>query len=186
MKKYFFASLAAILMGGGLAHADTTISILGGPTWDPGLTIGSKQDMDSGYNFGARVGYGLDAYGLQNFSLEADSFYDESRLSNVTGQHVRSLSGMGDLVYHLNLNMPFRFYGGAGLGVVNTEYGDNGAAGSSSVLGWQALGGVEYPISADTDLFAEYRYLNAHDVNIGSNLVGNTSNSLSFGVKLHL
>ena len=66
---------------------------------------------------------------------------------------------------------------------------DNGAGnhGGSTVLGWQALGGVEYRASDQASIFAEYRYQNAHDVNAGGlTQVGNTGNSLSFGVKWHL
>ena len=57
----------------------------------------------------------------------------------------------------------------------------------SGVLGWQALGGVEYRASDQASIFAEYRYQNAHDVNAGGlTQIGNTSNILSFGVKWHL
>ena len=52
---------------------------------------------------------------------------------------------------------------------------------------WQALGGLEYPVSQDMTLFTEYRYQNAHDANIGAlRGVGNTSNSLSVGMKFSL
>ena len=62
-----------------------------------------------------------------------------------------------------------------------------GNHGGSTVLGWQALGGVEYRASEQASLFAEYRYQNAHNVNAGGlTQVGNTSNNLSFGVKWHL
>ena len=55
------------------------------------------------------------------------------------------------------------------------------------MLGWQALGGVEYRASEWASLFAEYRYQNAHNVNAGGlTQIGNTSNNLSVGVKWHL
>ena len=79
-------------------------------------------------------------------------------------------------------------YGGAGLGAVNTNI-DNGVGnhGGSTVLGWQALGGVDYRVSDQASIFAEYRYQNAHDVNAGGLTgVSNTSNNLSFGVKWRL
>ena len=56
--------------------------------------------------------------------------------------------------------------------------------GSSTVFGWQALGGLEYAMAPKTSLFAEYRYQNAHDANIGvTGPIGNTSNNVSMGVK---
>jgi opacity protein-like surface antigen len=49
------------------------------------------------------------------------------------------------------------------------------------------LGGLEYPVSPDMTLFTEYRYQNAHDANIGVlQGVGNTSNSISVGMKFSL
>jgi len=187
MKKYFLASAAAILLSAGAAQADTYLSILGGSTWDPGLTVGAgKQGLDNGFNFGARVGRDLDEYGLQNFSADVDLFYNQSHFSDLPGQHIRSLSSMADIVYHPQLGLPVDLYGGAGLGVINTEYGNGAMSGSGSVLGWQMLGGVEYPVSDDMKLFAEYRYQNAHDVNVGGLPIGNTSNSLSVGMKFHM
>lgn len=58
---------------------------------------------------------------------------------------------------------------------------------SATVFGWQALGGLEYPVSQDMTLFTEYRYQNAHDANIGALTgVGNTSNNISVGMKFSL
>ena len=92
---------------------------------------------------------------------------------------------MADITYHMPLNPDWNVYGGAGLGVVH--YNLNGALhGSSTVFGWQALGGVEYQYSPDMAMFAEYRYQNAHDANIAGGPVGNTSNNLSLGVKFKL
>jgi opacity protein-like surface antigen len=70
--------------------------------------------------------------------------------------------------------------------VVNDSLG-GALVGSSTVLGWQALGGVEFPMNERSTLFAEYRYQNAHDANAGLiHGVGNTSNNLSVGIKFHL
>ncbi len=73
-------------------------------------------------------------------------------------------------------------------GAIQTNF-DNGAGnhGGSTVLGWQALGGVEYRASDQASMFAEYRYQDAHDANAGRpDGISNTSNNLSFGVKCHL
>jgi opacity protein-like surface antigen len=177
------------LLGTIAAQADTYVSVLGGPTFAPSLNVsGTKNGMDTGFNVGARVGTTLDRWNLPNLSVEADGLFNQSSYSGTANARLQSSSYMGDLIYHLPLDDSFQAYGGAGLGAVNTNV-DNGVGnhGGSTVLGWQALGGVEYRASEQASLFAEYRYQNAHDVNAGGlTRIGNTSNNLSFGVKWHL
>ena len=191
MKNLFVASAVALLLGtSGAALADSYVSVLGGPTFAPGLNInGTKFGMDTGFNVGARIGTSLDRWNLPNFSVEADGLFNQSTYAGgVNDARLQSSSYMGNLIYHLPTESAFSLYGGAGLGAVNTNI-DNGlgAHGGSTVLGWQALGGVEYRASEQASLFAEYRYQNAHNVNAGGfSGVGNTSNNLSFGVKWHL
>ena len=191
MKNFIVASAAALLIGmtGSAALADTYVSVLGGPTFAPGLNVsGTKNPMDTGFNVGARVGTTLDNWNLPNFSVEADGLFNQSTYSNTSNARLQSSSYMANLIYHMPTDSPFSLYGGAGLGAVNTNI-DNGVGnhGGSTVLGWQALGGVEYRASEWASLFAEYRYQDAHDVNAGGLAqVGNKSNNLSFGVKWHL
>lgn len=191
MKNLFVASAVALLLGtSGAALADSYVSVLGGPTFAPGLNInGTKFGMDTGFNVGARIGTSLDRWNLPNFSVEADGLFNQSTYAGgVNDARLQSSSYMGNLIYHLPTESAFSLYGGAGLGAVNTNI-DNGlgAHGGSTVLGWQALGGVEYRASEQASLFAEYRFQNAHNVNAGGfSGVGNTSNNLSFGVKWHL
>jgi opacity protein-like surface antigen len=193
MKNLFVASAAALLLGTVAAQADFTdnsyVSILGGPTFAPGLNVnGTKNGMDTGFNVGARFGHYLNDWNLPNFSVEADGLFSQSNYSGFPNARLQSSSYMGNLIYHLPTDSPFEVYGGAGLGAVNTNI-DNGVGnhGGSTVLGWQALGGIEYRASEWASLFAEYRYQNAHNVNAGGlTQVGNTGNNLSFGVKWHL
>ena len=194
MKTVFAASAVALMLGTtvlgvGAAQADSYISVLGGPTFDPALNVnGTKNNMDTGFNVGARYGYYLNDWNLPNVSLEADGLFSQSSYSNTTNARLQSSSYMGNAIYHLPTGTPFEIYGGGGIGLVNTNI-DNGAGahGGSGVLGWQALGGVEYRASDQASIFAEYRYQNAHDVNAGGlTQVGNTSNNLSFGVKWRL
>jgi opacity protein-like surface antigen len=194
MKNVFVASAVALLLGTsvlgvGAAQADSYISVLGGPTFYPALNVnGTKNNMDTGFNVGARYGYYLNDFNLPNVSLEADGLFSQSTYSNTTNARLQSSSYMANAIYHLPTNSPFELYGGAGLGAVNTNI-DNGVGnhGGSTVLGWQALGGVEYRASDQASIFAEYRYQNAHDVNAGGLTgISNTSNNLSFGVKWHL
>lgn len=185
MKRNVLAPLCLVLMSAAGARADSYISILGGPTWSPALNVaGTIRNMETGYNIGGRYGYYLEG---SQFSLEADGFFRDSHYSDLTDGRIQSSSYMGDLVYHFNTNSLFSLYGGAGVGAVNTNYDDYaGLHGGSVVLGWQALGGLEYRTSPQTSLFAEYRYQNAHDADIGGlKRIGNTSNNLSVGVKFH-
>jgi len=198
MKNHFVASAVALLLGTsvvgiGAAQADfrdsSYVSILGGPTFAPGLNVnGSKNAMDTGFNVGARFGTYLSDWNLPNFSVEADGLFSQSSYSGFKDARLQSSSYMGNLIYHLPMDGPFQVYGGAGLGAVNTNIDTGlGNHGGSTVLGWQALGGLEYRASEQASLFAEYRYQNAHNVNAGGfTNVGNTSNNLSFGVKWHL
>jgi opacity protein-like surface antigen len=189
MKNVIVASAAALLLGMTAAEAGTYVSVLGGPTFAPGLNVsGTKNPMDTGFNVGARVGTTLDNWNLPNFSVEADGLFNQSTYSASSNARLQSSSYMGNLIYHMPTDTPFSIYGGAGLGAVNTNI-DNGIGnhGGSTVLGWQALGGVEYRASEWASLFAEYRYQDAHNVNAGGlTQVGNRSNNLSFGVKWHL
>jgi opacity protein-like surface antigen len=187
MKKYLFAAAAVFLCAGAaqaqpLQQDDSMYaSILGGWTFDPALMAGGvRNDMHTGYNFGARVGYGLDNYlPMQGWSIEADTFWNSASYKNsaiLPSANFASSSLMGDLIYHFDPGWPVRLYGGAGIGAVNDHVG-----------GWQVLGGLEYPVSHDMSLFTEYRYQNAHDANVtGLSGIGNTSNNVSMGLKFSL
>jgi opacity protein-like surface antigen len=188
MRRYLLpAAIAAVAFSAGAASADDAfISIMGGPTFDPALSLnGGKVGMNDGFNGGLRVGYGLDDWNLSGFSIDADGFFDQSRYSGSFAR-LRSASFMGDLMYHFKTGTPFSIYGGGGLGAVNTNYESPVAGGSSTVFGWQAIGGIEYQFAPQTSLFTEYRYQNAHDANAALAGVGNTSNNLSVGVKFNL
>jgi opacity protein-like surface antigen len=189
MKK-FMLTLSALLLGAGAAQADSLqdnafVSVLGGWSSHPGLSIGANPHAPAGdgYNAGARIGSSVDA--LPGFSVDADYFFNRADYSGTTA-HLNSSSIMGDLIYHLDTSLPVGLYGGAGVGAVNDNLSGS-LHGGSMVLGWQAIGGGELPLSRNTSLFAEYRYQNAHDANIGlTRNVGNTSNNVSIGMKFHM
>jgi opacity protein-like surface antigen len=191
MKKSLIA-LSALLLSAGAAQADDMfgkdmfVSVMGGWTSHPALTTGATRALTGDdYNLGARVGTSLSF--LPGFTTDIDYFYNQTPFTGAYSR-LNSQSVMGDLMYHLPipLPLPINLYGGAGVGMVN----DNLAGrlhGSSTVLGWQAIGGAEMPLNSMTSLFAEYRHQNAHDADIGAiRNVGNTSNNLSVGVKFHL
>ena len=192
MKKYLIA-VSAILLSASAADADmfdnsyidhSYVSLLGGWSSHPDLSFGAGHAaVDDGYNAGARVGTWLDA--LPGFTLDADYFFNRSDYPGHAA-HLNSSSVMGDLIYHFNTGLPVSIYGGAGLGAVNDRVGGP-IHDSSTVFGWQALGGAEFPLNPSTALFAEYRYQNAHDANVGTVArVGNTSNNVSVGMKFSL
>lgn len=191
MNKFLISTAAAtLLLSAGAANADMLnvlnapyVSVLGGWSSHPALALGAGHPgVDDGYNVGARVGTYLD--GLPGFSLDADYFHNQG---DYIGTHVghSSDSYMADLTYHLPTSTPWSFYGGGGVGAVSTSL-DGAASGSSTVFGWQLLGGAEYRLNDMTSMFAEYRYQNAHNVNLSIPNVGNTSNNLSVGVKFNL
>ena len=186
MRKYLTA-MAVLLATAGAAEADifdnSFVSILGGWSSHPNLTLGAAQpSVGSSYNVGARVGTALNM--LPDFTVDADYFYNRGNYAG--GGQLNSQSFMGDLIYHVPLDFPLHLYGGGGLGVVNDSLGGP-LKGSSTVFGFQVIGGAEFPMNDNTALFAEYRYQNAHDANAGSfQGVGNTSNNISVGVKLSL
>ena len=189
MKNLFVASAVALLLGTAAANADSYVAVLGGATWAPDLNVGgTKHAMDTGFNVGGRYGYYLGDWNLPNVSVEADGLFSQSTYAGVKNARLQSSSYMGNLIYHMPTGGPFEIYGGGGLGAVNTNI-DNGIGnhGGSTVLGWQALGGVEYRASEWASLFAEYRYQNAHDVNAGGlTQIGNTGIILCVGVKWHM
>lgn len=190
--KSYVAALAAVLICGTAAQAQTDnyrfhASVLGGWTSHPDLTYGAaRPGVDNSFNAGARAGVNLNGVVPWNgFSLDADYFYHQGDFQAPgAGTRLSSHSFMGNLMYHAPMAERWGIYGGAGLGAVNTSV--SGAAnGTSTVFGWQALGGVEYAVRDNTTLFAEYRYQNAHNANVaGVGQVGNTSNNLSMGVKI--
>lgn len=186
MRKLLLSAAALMSCAGAAQAQDAFISIMGGPSFTPALSVnGGKAGTDTGFNGGLRLGYGLDEWNLSGFTVDADGFFNQNRFSGSFAR-LRSASFMGDLMYHVNTNSPFGIYGGAGLGAVNTNYESPTVGGSSTVFGWQAIGGVDYKFSPNTSLFTEYRYQNAHDANAGVPGVGNTSNNLSVGVKFTL
>ena len=191
MKKYLVAA-AALLLGTAAASAQTTdsrinLSVLGGWASHPGLTLGAaRPDGGDGFNAGARLSYDMGGMlPMSGFSVDADYFFNRADYNPGSLAHLDSSSFMGDLTYHAPINANWNLYGGGGVGAVRDDLGGP-AGGVSTVFGWQGLGGVEYQYSPTMAMFAEYRYQNAHDANIGGVQVGNTSNNVSMGLKFKM
>lgn len=187
--RILLAAAVAALVATGAQAEGWHASILGGPTWTPHLSVGGgSATTDTGFNAGGRLGYDLNDCGLPSgFSLDTDLFYTQSSFNTFPSSRVSSLSFMENLTYKMDTGMGFGVYGGGGIGAVRTMLTTPTIDDGSTVLGWQALGGVEFPFTPNTTMFAEYRYLNAHDVNIGGVTgIGNTSNNVSVGIKFNL
>jgi opacity protein-like surface antigen len=188
------AAIAALLTSTAADAQGWYASILGGATLDtPRIEIGSGSALrNDGFNAGGRLGYSLDrTMPWSGFALEADIFYNQSHFDGTTDARLSSLSEMGNLIYHVNTGWPVGFYGGAGAGAVRTALEANGGDSSSTVFGWQAIGGVDFAFAPGNKFFAEYRYQNAHNANlfvqgVGIESVSNTSNNVSVGVKFDL
>src|SRR5258706_6687212 len=155
MKILFVASAVTLLLGTAAAQsAEPYVSILGGPTFAPGLNVnGTKNGMDTGFNVGARAGYYLDNWNLPNVSVEADWMLNQSSYSGFSNARLQSSSYMGNLIYHLPVDESFQVYGGAGLGAVDTNI-DNGLGnhGGSTQPAWQDLGRGASPAAEQTRL----------------------------------
>jgi opacity protein-like surface antigen len=202
--KSTLAAAALILLGATAAQAQPMnypsymenfdLTLMGGWTSHPSLSIGGgtvHSNVDDGFNAGGRLEYGLKNMfngAMTGFSIAADGLYNQASYGGAySGTHLNSASAMVDLIYHVPTSSPLSFYGGAGVGAVHDNLDGPTLHGSSTVFGWQALGGIQYALNDDTSLIAEYRYQNAHDSNIATvGPVGNTSSNLSFGVKFSL
>lgn len=183
------SAIVLLLLSSSASFAQTIhLSLMGGQTVYPGLNYdGGRVDLDRGFNAGLRLGYGLDEWlPISGLELQVDGFYNQSDLSSQTKARFDSLSYMGNLVYSLDTGTPLSIYGGAGAGGIRTEIGDPLSPRNSNVFGWQALGGVKWPLSEHAKVFAEYRHQNAHNANLRfiGGPVGNTSDNASFGIEL--
>src|ERR1700689_2022485 len=117
--------LAVLLTGATVTGAQAqgwNISVMGGETWSPHLSVGGVPSaVDNGFNAGGRLGYDLDSLtGLSGLSTAADIFYTQSDYRHAGEGRLSSLSFMGDLIYRVDLGLPVGVYGGAGVGGVRT------------------------------------------------------------------
>ena len=188
MRSVLFATVFAAAAVTAAQADDWNISLLGGPTYSPHLSVsGAPRKIDDGFNAGARLGYDLNSWtGISGLTLAADGLYTQSHYSG-TQARLSTVSFMGDLIYRVDLGLPVGVYGGAGAGGVHDMISSGNHDSGSTVFAWQALGGVDYQVAPEAKLFAEYRYQNAHNANVGAFTgVGYTSNNVSAGVKIDL
>lgn len=137
-------------------------------------------DLDTGFNLGGAIGKKLSS----QFDIEFEAFYTESDLSDFNNT-LSTLALNVNLIYNIPLSDRFSAYIGAGVGAVyaEAEFGRFFADDDWSV-GYNAVAGVRYSLSANVDLFGEYRYSDTFDdfELLGSSAEVN-NNDVSIGVR---
>lgn len=142
-------------------------------------------DLVDGYILGGAVGHRVH----QHFRLEAEYSYRFNRASSwftatetngiqtafaavpATGR-VYSHAGMFNALYDFSqrrVRCP-NFYGGGGIGVLTIDADITAAAtnyvSDDSQFAYQIIGGVNYPVSQRIEVFGEYRFLGAEDLDV--------------------
>jgi outer membrane protein OmpA-like peptidoglycan-associated protein len=177
-------ALAALLASAALAqgpakHEGLYVSGALGANWadDADVSNGATGEID--YEWGGlgalAVGWGF-GNGLR---LEGEISHRRNDADDFSGV---SLSGrteatgfMANLVYDIDIGQKFVPYIGVGAGVAIVEF-DNMAPipaadrvnDEDTGFAWQAILGVSYQIADQLDLFADYRYFDAGDVDLTS------------------
>lgn len=145
-------------------------------------------DTDTGYDFGAVVGYDFGG-----FRLEAETSYREADISNVSGAggflpvagnpaffsagsfasagDVNALSFMVNGMFDFGADDGLQGFVGAGVGVARVDVHNVVSApkwldDSDTGLAWQALAGIRAPISDSWDVGLKYRFFNVHNVDL--------------------
>ncbi len=171
--------------GGVMLVEDQDLGVNGAPD-------NASADYDSGYDFGALVGYDFGA-----FRLEAEASYRASDLEGVTagsqglalnqaGTGFTTFTGARDAVGEVNalsfmLNGLFDFgkddglqaFAGGGIGVARVDMdGAVNATGpgvwndSDTGLAWQLIAGVRAPLSDSWDVGLKYRFFRVPEIDL--------------------
>jgi outer membrane protein OmpA-like peptidoglycan-associated protein len=165
------AALPFFYLGGGLgANVEERNHFLGGgasatDTYHPG-PVGI---MNFGYGFG------------NGWRLELEPGYRQNQLDEVnrragTGR-TQMATLMGNALYDFNYTtpvIPLKPHIGAGVGYAHVWdrsglQSGNSVSGSTDVLAYQAIGGVDYAVSPKIDLGLDYHYLVARNANFHVN-----------------
>jgi OOP family OmpA-OmpF porin len=132
-------------------------------------------DYDTGWLGAIAVGYGFG----NGFRLEGEMSHRRNDADDFSGV---SLSGraettgfMANVLYDFNFSRKFMPYVGFGLGAAVVEADEvsplpaaDRVNDEDTTFAWQAIVGVTVPLSEQLDLFADYRYFDAGDVDLRS------------------
>jgi OOP family OmpA-OmpF porin len=85
-------------------------------------------------------------------------------LCNDVDGHVRTISGMANLLVDFDLG-PVTLYGGGGLGFANVEMytADSFASDFDTVAAWQGIAGLAFNVTQQLAVTAEYRYFSSFE-----------------------
>ncbi len=152
-------------------------------------------DQDTGYGYGAEIGYRIPATSGEwsNMRLAVEWHHQRADISGF-GTPAGGAAGQGDIrvnaamfnvFYDAATSMPeWRPYVGVGVGVADIQLKNASAAipggDSDNVFAWNLMAGLGYVPSnmPFTELSAGYRYLNASDAEFG--LVGGGTYELGY------
>ena len=194
MKNHYFLGIAvAVAATAGVASADAQTLGIGGPgalyvgveggwtgpeTPATGSSTSAKisslsEDLDDGYNVGARLGYRLGT-----LRLEEEFRYQHSGVGSITDgvpPSTAPASGyrdayafMTNAIYDFDIGGPLTPHIGAGIGAVRIHDSWSvplGRCDDETVweFGYQAIAGVRYSITRSLALDVDYRYLATTD-----------------------
>ena len=175
--------------GGAMIVEDQSIDV-------NGVNDDAQADYDTGFDFGAAVGYDFGA-----FRVEAEGSYRAANVDEVSaggqglqidpvgqpgGRNGRLTNQTAPALWEINalsfmLNGMFDFgsddgiqaFAGGGIGVarvdMNAQFDERGPGAyddSDTGLAWQLLAGLRVPLSDSLDIGLKYRYFNMPDIGI--------------------
>lgn len=182
MKTYLVtAALAVGLVAASQAESQMYGELFGGVNLAPDLEFQSSDyEMDTGYNFGASLGWNLGA----NWSVEGEVTYNKNEYSCCTPNSASLLNLSVNGYYTFQTAGSFKPYVGVGIGYGDLTY-DNGSEFSDWVFTYQAIAGGRFAVTDTTDLFAEYRYVASDDASDSGTVWEYRAHVLSAGLRVN-
>lgn len=176
------ASLAvfALAMGlsVGVAKADQTpgwyVGVLGGvnmmdtvdSTYNDNAGTGDEAnefDFKTGFGGGALVGYDFGSFRLQGDVIyrrnKGDTEFYQGATTDADFASTATVAPMLSVLYDIETGTDFTPYVGAGIGAAHVKFNYDGDSGSTWSVAYQGVAGVNYDITSNLLIGAEYRYL---------------------------
>lgn len=142
-----------------------------------------KMSTNPGFGFMAAIGNGFD-----NLRAEVEVAYRSNDLDKVystpSSGKITSLSGMGNLLFDLDLSESVRPFLGAGMGLANLDTNDNNLNNANDlVFAYQIIAGLGLPLSHVTTLDLQYRYFATTNPDFDGKEVEYQSNNFFAGLR---
>lgn len=158
------ASALAVASFSGAASAQTYVEVTGAVVKQPDLGWGDAffvedYEMDTGSAWSLAVGRFI----RPNIALEAEVTRTKSEYACCAPNSLEATAYIANAFYRFTPERRIRPYVGLGAGMIDVEY-DAGGGASDTVFGWQAMAGVEIPLTPSISGFTEYRYQSASDL----------------------